>query len=277
MPSLIGNVSNVTEDLVNLISMPRRILLLTLLEDGPKDIQEIARRAPHIPLSIVVYDLEQLRARGIVTKRNNRYLITDKGVELLGRIPKGLEDAWRGLSVFNRVLNVISLRPVWTYIYYINPLILLSMSTPVVLLSLIMAWLTNIKLLLIFPYMGMAVPWYISPISIVIYGALDYAISYRLKPMVIHLREISNIMVSLIPIAISLSIVSLLYYFMVHLTEQILIPIYVISYLAPVLSLVMLSTLTALDTGVLFEHIAIIYLAVLYVPSSILYLTIVNL
>jgi len=140
-----------------------------------------------------------------------------------------------------------------------------------------MAWLTNVKLLLIFPYMGMAVPWYISPISIITYGVLDYAISYRLKPMVIHLREISNIMVSLIPIAISLSIVSLLYYFMVHLTEQILIPIYIISYLAPVLSLVMLSTLTALDTGVLFEHIAIIYLAVLYVPSSILYLTIVNL
>ncbi|WP_291766124.1 hypothetical protein [Caldivirga sp. UBA161] len=265
------------EDLASLVSTPRRISLLALLEDGPKSVQEITRLVPHMPLSIIVYDLEQMRARGIVVKRNGKYFITDKGSELLSKVPSEFNNMLRGLSTFYKVLNLISLRSAWVYLYYINPLILLAISTPLVLLSVLMSWITSVKLILLFPYVGPMLPWYVTLISLLIYVMMDYVISYRLKPIIIHLRELANVMVSLVPISVSVSLISLLYYFTAHVTEQVLIPFYIISYLTPIMSLTILATLTALDTGVPFEHAAIIYLAILYIPSSIVYLTIMNL
>lgn len=262
---------------MSIISTPRRILLLTLLEDGPRDLQELIKLAPHIPTSMVIYDLEQMRARGIVVKKNDKYLITDKGIKILREVPSEFRNTWRGLSIFHRLLNALSLRSAWVYVYYINPSILLALSSPLLLLSLIMAYISRVKLVILFPYAGPVIPWYISPVSFIIYGSLSYVVSYKLKPIIIPLKEVSNIIISLTPVAISLSLASLVYYFMVHVTEQIIVPVYVISYIAPVLSLMMLSTLTALDTGVPFEHVAIIYLSILYIPSSIIYLTIVNL
>jgi len=267
----------VAEDLASLVSTPRRISLLALLEDGPKSVQEITRLVPHMPLSIIVYDLEQMRARGIVVKRNGKYFITDKGSELLRNIPSEFNDMLRGLSTFYKMLNVISLRSAWVYLYYINPLILLAISTPLVLLGVLMSWIANVKLVLLFPYAGSALPWYVSVISLAIYIMVDYIVSYRLKPMITHLRELANVMVSLVPISVSVSLMSLLYYFTTHVTEQVLVPFYIISYLAPIMSLTILATLTALDTGVPFEHTAITYLAILYIPSSIVYLTVASL
>ena len=264
------------EDLASLVLTPRRISLLTLLEDGPKSVQEITKLIPHIPLSIIVYDLEQMRARGIVVKRNGKYFITDKGSELLSKIPSEFNDTLRGLSTFYKVINVISLRSAWVYLYYINPLVLLAISTPLVLLSVLISWITNVKLAVLFPYVGSILPWYITLISLLIYVVMDYVISYRLKPIITHLRELANVMVSLVPISVSVSLMSLLYYFIPHVTEQIVIPFYVISYLAPIMSLTILATLTALDTGIPFEHMAIIYLAILYVPSSIVYLILMS-
>lgn len=264
------------EDSLIVMMAPRRLTILTILEDGPKTLQEISAKLQNIPLSILMYDLEQLRARGLVLKRGSRYFITDRGSRLLSEVSREYLNGQFGLSALGKIINILSLRSVWTYMYYISPWTLIALSLPMLAISLTLSWLSNVKLILLIPYSGISIPWFITPISVIAYAALYCTLSYRLKPMLMHLKEAASILTSLVPVDVSLMLMSTLYYFTRQVTGQLLIPFYIIGYLAPVVSITMLATWTALDTGVNFEHMAAIYLLTIYMPSSIIYLIITN-
>ena len=208
----------------------------------------------------------------MVNRRGDVYFITDKGTKVLEELMPIYKDIQALHSGLSRVIDIFTLRPLWVYMYLLPIDVALPTSVIVLAISIALSYMAGVRLMGIFSYINPLTPWYETPLSLAIYFLASYLVHTRLRPYVVFTRWLNYTMLSVIPIALSLSIASMFYMAMPSIYGGYAVFLMLVNYLAPLLSITSLSTWTALESGISFESITVVYLLILYIPSSIAYL-----
>lgn len=161
------------DDISNIVLKPRRIQILRLLlNQGTMRISDLRKVLNAPPVSSIYYDVEILRANGLVIRDGPYVKITSKGRMIIEKIEGGLvssdqetEDSGKRTE---ELTNILLMRPLTINMYRLGPNTLLIYSMVIIILGLITAFIQNYELLLLVFVEGMNV----MPIGITIISLL---------------------------------------------------------------------------------------------------------
>lgn len=262
------------DDLSYILMRPRRVQILRLLvEQGTMKVSDI-RKALNAPASSIYYDIEVLRANGLVIKDGPYVRITNRGRVIVERIDGILSPAQEGggASKAEEFTDIVLLRPIVVNMYRLGPSLLLFYSVSILILGLLMAFMQNYELVLLVFVAGLSsMPVGITILSILAYlGAALFIYKYLLGSEIVDLRLLSGIFASLIPLSLYPTIMALITPWTPPLPLSIIDAL--LRALLPLGSLVILATVLSMLSGRPMEYSLLYETLLLLIPSVLIYI-----
>ena len=263
------------DDFSNILMRPRRVQILRLLiEQGTMKISDI-RRILNAPASSVYYDIEILRANGLVIKDGSYVKITSKGRELVERLDGilgSMQESRRSRT--EELADILLMRPIVISIYRLGPAMVFLYSVIIIVLGLVMAFMQGYELMLLVFVEGISfMPVSITVISVLAYvGIALFIYKYLLGNEIIDLRLLSGVFASLIPTSIYPTIMALITPWVPPLPLSIIDPL--LKALLPLASLIILATVLSMLSGKPMEYSLLFETLLLLIPSVIIYIAI---
>ncbi|WP_054842736.1 ArsR family transcriptional regulator [Vulcanisaeta distributa] len=264
------------DDISNIVLKPRRVQILKLLlSQGTMRISDL-RKALNAPASSVYYDVEILRANGLIIRDGPYVKITSKGGRMIIEKIEGLvssnQETEDSVKKTEEITNVLLMRPLTINMYRLGPNTLLIYSMVIIVLGLITAFTQNYELLLLVFVEGMNVmPIGITIISILAYmGIALFIYKYLLGSEIVDLKLLSGILTSLIPLSLYPTIMALLTLWLPPYPLSIIDAL--LKALLPLVSLVILATVLSISSGKPMEYSLLFETLLLLIPSVIIYI-----
>ncbi len=261
------------DDFSNILLRPRRVQILRLLiSQGTMKISDI-RKLLNAPASSLYYDVEILKANGLIIRDGPYVKITSKGRTLIERADGILAQGSREPSTKSEELtNILLMRPLTINMYRLGPNALLIYSTIMIVLGLVVAFMQGYELLLlIFVESNYLVPIGITTISILAYlGIALFIYRYLLGSEIVDLKLLSGILTSLIPMSLYPTIMTLITPWVPPLPLSIIDAL--LKSLLPLASLIVLATVLSIASGKPMEYSLLFETIFLLIPSVIIYI-----
>ncbi|GAB6947501.1 hypothetical protein JCM16161A_16310 [Vulcanisaeta sp. JCM 16161] len=263
------------DDISNIVLKPRRIQILRLLlSQGTMRISDL-RRALNAPASSIYYDVEILRANGLIIRDGPYVKITSKGRTIIEKIEGLVSSDQETEDSSNRteeLTNILLMRPLTINMYRLGPNALLIYSMVIIVLGLVTAFIQNYELLLLVFVEGVnAMPIGITIISILAYmGIALFIYKYLLGSEIVDIKLLSGILTSLIPLSLYPTIMTLLTPWLPPYPLSIIDAL--LKALLPLISLIMLATVLSMSSGKPMEYSLLFETLLLLIPSVIIYI-----
>ncbi len=259
------------------ILKPRRLRILRILRE--RDFMKISelRDILGIPISTLYYDLEILRANGLIEKNDNYVRITERGKELIDELKEAAEESIRdGLG--DKLTNILMLRP------FVMPLLNLPLgeslifSMAITILGLYLALTSNLRMIyLTFAYSP-------SPHAVLI-SVIASVSSYFITSLLIYkfalkgrlgLGFLRSTFLALIPVALYPSLSRLLYALNAIAPMAYTLLDASLKALMPLITAMILSNAFSVMTGRTGEHTLVLTMSFIAAPSYALYIAFVR-
>ncbi|GAB6943563.1 ArsR family transcriptional regulator [Vulcanisaeta sp. JCM 14467] len=263
------------DDISSIVLKPRRLQILRLLlSQGTMRISDL-RKALNAPVSSIYYDVEILRANGLIIRDGPYVKITSKGRMIIERIDGLMGSGERTEDLGKRteeLTNILLMRPLTINMYRLGPNTLLIYSMVIIVLGLITAFFQNYELLLLVFVEGVNVmPVGITIISLLAYMGVALLIyRYLLGSEIVDARLLSGILTSLIPLSLYPTIMALLTPWLPPYPLSIVDAL--LKALLPLVSLVILATVLSMSSGKPMEYSLLFETLLLLIPSVIIYI-----
>ena len=262
-------------DLAIVLSRQRRLeIMRILMERGSMDVAEL-RRALGVPLSTLYYDIEVLRANGLVMKVDGAVALTSRGRALMERLMQMLGPQQPGRPVrLGQLADIVMLRPLVVYLARVDPLILAVHAVTIILAGSLMAMLRGFDMSILLFFKGLNAPYTIAA-SVLAYVGISIAVFKGLsggEPVDVGL--VSMILTSMTPPMLYPSIdYALGLLRSVEAAHYISVALWA---LLPAISIIMLATYYSIRSGRPIEITALALTLSILLPSTLTYLFIVN-
>ena len=267
------------DDFSIILTKPRRMQILRLLmEQGTMRISDI-KKILNAPASSVYYDVEVLRANGLVIKDGPYVKITTRGRELMEKLGGVLGNSQWGTNSTSRISKVVDallMRPIIINMYRLGPNTLFLYSIIIVTLGLVMAFAQGYELVLLVFMEGLNfMPISITVASILTYiGVALFIHKYLLGSGIVDQRVLSGVVASLIPISIYPTIMALITPWTPPLPLSIIDSL--LKALLPLASMIILATVLSISSGKPMEYPLLFETLLLLIPSLIIYIVLIK-
>ncbi|MGC9152666.1 MAG: ArsR family transcriptional regulator [Vulcanisaeta sp.] len=263
------------DDFSNILLRPRRVQILRILmEQGTMRISDL-RKILNIPASSVYYDIEILRANGLIIRDGPYVKITSKGRMLMEKVD-GLLSAGQGEERVGtrteELTDILLMRPLTMNMYRLGANVLLLYSIVIITLGLVISFLQSYELfLLVFVEGSYLMPIGITVMSILAYiGIALFIYRYLLGSEIIDIKLLSGILTSLIPTMLYPTIITVITPWIPPFPLSIIDAL--LKALLPLVSLIILATVLSISSGKPMEYSLLFETILLLIPSVIIYI-----